>query len=58
MAEVNTEMEKTDRSEASADGNFTIEAIGISKSFGDRKAVDDLSFKIRSGEVVGLLGPN
>ncbi|MCH8109641.1 MAG: ATP-binding cassette domain-containing protein [Chloroflexi bacterium] len=58
MAEVNTEMEKTDRSEASADGNFTIEAIGISKSFGDRKAVDDLSFKIRSGEVVGFLGPN
>jgi ABC-2 type transport system ATP-binding protein len=58
MAEANTEMEKTDRSEARGDGNFTIEAIGVSKSFGDRKAVDDLSFKIRSGEVVGFLGPN
>ena len=58
MTEVNTETENTDLPETKADGNFTIEAIGISKSFGSRKAVDNLSFKIRSGEVVGFLGPN
>ena len=58
MTEVNTETKKTDRSEDKADGKFTIEAIGVSKSFGSRKAVDNLSFKIRSGEVVGFLGPN
>jgi ABC-2 type transport system ATP-binding protein len=30
----------------------------LSKSFGDVKAVDDLSFEIASGHVVGFLGPN
>lgn len=31
---------------------------GLSKSYGDFKAVDDISFKIRDGEITGLLGPN
>ncbi|WFA08755.1 ABC transporter ATP-binding protein [Tissierella sp. Yu-01] len=31
---------------------------GISKSFKDLKAVDDLSFSIDEGEIFGLLGPN
>ncbi|OGC76138.1 hypothetical protein A2619_02150 [candidate division WWE3 bacterium RIFOXYD1_FULL_39_9] len=35
-----------------------IEVKNISKSFDDIKAVDDLSFSIKNGEVVGLLGPN
>jgi lipopolysaccharide export system ATP-binding protein len=30
----------------------------ISKSFKKRKVVDDVSFQIQSGQVVGLLGPN
>lgn len=30
----------------------------VSKSFSDRRVIDDLSFAIGSGEVVGLLGPN
>ena len=30
----------------------------VSKSFGDLRAVDDLSFELEPGEVFGLLGPN
>jgi ABC-2 type transport system ATP-binding protein len=35
-----------------------IEAIGLSKQFGDVKAVQNLSFVVEPGEVCGLLGPN
>jgi ABC-2 type transport system ATP-binding protein len=30
----------------------------LSKSFGALRAVDDISFKVAAGEIVGLLGPN
>ena len=43
---------------ANGDVHYTIEASGVSKSFGSHTAVDNLSFKIASGEVVGFLGPN
>ncbi len=35
-----------------------IEVCGVSKSFGTFRAVDDVSFSISTGEIVGLLGPN
>ena len=35
-----------------------IEAIGLSKYYGDFAAIDDVSFKIHRGEVVAFLGPN
>jgi ABC-2 type transport system ATP-binding protein len=35
-----------------------IEVSGLTKRFRDRTAVDDLSFSIPRGEIVGLLGPN
>lgn len=35
-----------------------IEAIGIAKSFGRTRALEDVSFHISAGEIVGLLGPN
>jgi ABC-2 type transport system ATP-binding protein len=35
-----------------------IEAIGLSKRYGDRLAVDDLSFTVKPGQVTGFLGPN
>lgn len=31
---------------------------GVSRSFGDFKAVDDVSLKIREGSITGLIGPN
>ena len=35
-----------------------IEADGLTKRFGDRVAVEDLTFTIEPGEVFGFLGPN
>lgn len=35
-----------------------IEAVHLSKSYGPVKAVDDVSFRVDKGEVVGFLGPN
>ena len=31
---------------------------GLTKRFGDRVAVDDVSFSVAAGEVFGFLGPN
>ncbi len=36
----------------------TIVVNHIAKSFGDTKAVQDVSFSVRPGEIFGLLGPN
>lgn len=35
-----------------------IEVVNLSKHFGDKKAVDGISFKADSGEILGFLGPN
>jgi ABC-2 type transport system ATP-binding protein len=35
-----------------------IEAHGLTKRYGDKLAVDDLSFTVRPGTVTGFLGPN
>ncbi|MCW2888404.1 MAG: type transport system ATP-binding protein [Streptosporangiaceae bacterium] len=35
-----------------------IEARGLTKRYGDKTAVDDLSFTVRPGIVTGFLGPN
>ncbi len=35
-----------------------IEAIGLTKRYGDRLAVDNLSFSVKPGQVTGFLGPN
>lgn len=35
-----------------------IEVVNLSKHYGDKKAVDNISFKAEDGEVLGFLGPN
>ncbi len=39
-------------------GNEVIEFENVSKSFGDRVLIDDLSFKVPAGAIVGIIGPN
>ncbi|PXW16899.1 energy-dependent translational throttle protein EttA [Paraburkholderia caballeronis] len=39
-------------------GNEVIEFRNVSKSYGDRLLIDNLSFKIPAGAIVGIIGPN
>ncbi len=39
-------------------GDLVIEAEGIKKSFGDRLLIDNLTFRLPPGGIVGVIGPN
>jgi sulfate-transporting ATPase len=39
-------------------GNEVIEFKGVTKGFGDRVLIDNLSFKVPAGAIVGIIGPN
>jgi len=39
-------------------GSQVIEFKGVSKSFGDRVLIDNLTFNIPAGAIVGIIGPN
>jgi len=39
-------------------GNEVIEFKDVSKSYGDRLLIDNLSFKVPPGAIVGIIGPN
>ena len=39
-------------------GALVIEAIGVSKSYGDRPIVNDFSIRIQRGDRIGVVGPN
>lgn len=39
-------------------GNEVIEFENVSKGFGDRLLIDNLSFKVPAGAIVGIIGPN
>src|SRR3954468_20355227 len=37
---------------------LAVDAVGLTKSFGSLRAVDDISIRVAPGEVYGVLGPN
>ena len=39
-------------------GNEVIEFVNVTKSFGERVLIDNLSFKVPAGAIVGIIGPN
>ncbi len=39
-------------------GNEVIEFTDVSKAYGDRLLIDNLSFKVPAGAIVGIIGPN
>jgi sulfate-transporting ATPase len=39
-------------------GNVVIEAEGVGKGYGDNLLVDDMTFKLPPGGIVGVIGPN
>lgn len=39
-------------------GNEVIEFTNVSKAYGDRLLIDNLSFKVPPGAIVGIIGPN
>ena len=40
------------------DNSFVLELDGLVKDFDNKRAVDNISFKLKRGEILGLLGPN
>ena len=46
-----------DRSPAPGHGP-ALEVLGVSKAFGNVRALSNVSFSVPAGEIVGLLGPN
>ena len=37
---------------------ITLKALGLTRLFGPNKAVNNVSFELSKGEVLGFLGPN
>ena len=44
--------------QAASEGSAAVEAVNLTKTFGDFTAADRISFSIKRGEIFGLLGPN
>jgi len=44
--------------DAATSGKIVVDADGISKSFGERKIVSDLTFRVLRGDRLGIVGPN
>src|SRR3984957_20292642 len=44
--------------ESEKSGKLVIEAKNISRTYGDRKIVDDFSIRVQRGDRIGIVGPN
>ncbi len=51
-------LEKTNSAESVAASRVVASLEGVSKSYGDVRALKGVNFRVRAGEVVALLGPN
>ncbi len=56
MVEATAAVGETER--ASGDGQWMIEADGLTKHYGHFAAVENVTFRVKRGEVVAFLGPN
>ena len=43
---------------APANSEYAIDVQGLNKHFGDKHVVNDVSMRVRRGEIFGFLGPN
>ncbi|MGE4481912.1 ABC-F family ATP-binding cassette domain-containing protein [Acidocella sp.] len=44
--------------DAATSGKIVVDADGISKSFGEKRVVDNLTFRVLRGDRLGIVGPN
>ena len=51
-------MTPKDQTKTPGENGFAVEVKGLTKMFGSFRAVDNISFSVRRGEVFGFLGPN
>jgi ABC-2 type transport system ATP-binding protein len=58
MSGVNVLIDLSPQSVANQEEEAMIEVVEVSKSYGPIQALEDVSFQIASGQIVGLLGPN
>src|SRR4029453_10025731 len=51
-------MHRTDRTEHAGEGGPAVSVVGLTRTFGDLKALDALSFDVGAGELFGIGGPD
>jgi ABC transport system ATP-binding/permease protein len=49
---------RLEASQGGASGKLVVDAVGLSKSYGERPIVSDLSVRVLRGDCIGVVGPN
>ncbi len=57
-AEAAENTKNTKNTEKESSGNAVIKISGLTKKYGDKKAVNNIGFNVNRGEILGFLGPN